>query len=140
MSPISEDTASREALLKKPQEAGNNGRMWKRVIPEDPEIAQLKKRPNRDRLEDTLLKMVENVVDKKLRVLAPLVHDPAVVRGSPAPSLHDTEIVHGSSKAHSHTIRGTSTASVEESAQQLPTPLDEITISVVGSTPSLEYY
>ena len=79
-------------------------------------------------------------MDKKLRVLAPLVHDPAVVRGSPAPSLHDTEIVHGSSKAHSHMIRGTSTASVEGSAQQLPTPLDEITVSVVGSTPSLEYY
>jgi hypothetical protein len=62
-------------------------------------------------------------------------------QGKPIASLpHDTEILEGSTMAsRSQIIRRGSTASVDGSAKQQSTPVDDITVSIIGAIPSLEY-
>jgi hypothetical protein len=63
-------------------------------------------------------------------------------QGQPiASSPHDTEIPEGSTAASpSQIIQRGSTASVYGSAKQQATLVDDITVSVIGAIPSLEYY
>jgi hypothetical protein len=63
-------------------------------------------------------------------------------QGKPiASSPHDTEILEGSTTASpTQTVQKGSTTSIDWSAKQQATPVDDITISLVGAIPSLEYY